>query len=66
MDAIPVFGYLILCFLVGLRGVRTRVGYWGVVFLSIFFTPFLVFIALYLLDAEPRYLFEDAPTLRSK
>jgi hypothetical protein len=66
MDSIPIFGYLVLCFLVGLRGTRTRVGYWGVVFLSIFFTPFLTFVALYLLDPEPRYTIEGIPTVRPK
>jgi hypothetical protein len=64
VEAIPVSAYLVLCFLVGFRGMRTRVGYWGIVFLSIFLTPFLIFIALYLLDTEPKYSFEAAPEHR--
>ena len=53
MYLIPLFIYLALCFLVGIRGARTRIGYWGTTFLSMLITPILMYLALLLLNPQP-------------
>ena len=41
--------YIGLSVLVGIRGSGTRAGFWGTTFLSLVFTPFLVFLAILVL-----------------
>ena len=44
--------YLVMCFLVGIVGRKTRIGFWGVSLLSFLFTPVLVFVFLILFQPE--------------
>ncbi len=53
MDPIALYGilavlYLLLCVVTGVAGRNTRVGFWGFLFLSIFVTPLLPLVALFL------------------
>jgi len=41
--------YISLCFLVSYYGKHTRLGFWGLLLVSVFFTPWLVGIGLVLL-----------------
>ena len=40
--------YLLMCVLTGVAGRKTRIGFWGFLFLSIFVTPLLPLVALFL------------------
>ncbi len=53
MPLVPLLIYLGLCLLVGLRGTRTRIGFWGTFFLSILITPVIMYLALVLLNPPP-------------
>ena len=44
--------YFFLCYLIALFGSNRKFGFWGYLFLSIFLTPLVGFIAL--LAADPR------------
>lgn len=50
MTFLPILIYVGLCFLVALRGTRTRIGFWGTLFLSMLITPVLMYLALILLN----------------
>ena len=54
MGLFPVVIYLALCVLVGIKGMDTRVGFWGTTLLSIIVTPLVVFLALVMFGGEPR------------
>ncbi len=45
----PFVAYFILCVLIGYLGRNSRIGFWGVTFLSIFFTPVLTGMVLAML-----------------
>ena len=40
--------YLLLCVVTGVVGRKTRIGFWGFLFLSLFVTPLLPLVALFL------------------
>lgn len=42
--------YLALCFVVGFLGTDRRSGYLGTTVLAVIFTPFLVYLGLFLLE----------------
>jgi hypothetical protein len=44
--------YLALCLIAGIAGRKRRIGFWGYLFCSIIFTPFLSLMFLYF--ATPR------------
>ena len=44
--------YLALCLLAGIAGRKRRIGFWGFLFASILFTPFISLMFLYF--ATPR------------
>lgn len=44
---VPV--YIVLCVLVAFYGQHTRLGFWGILLVSVFFTPWLIGIGLVLL-----------------
>ena len=46
------FGYLGLCLVAGIAGRKRRIGFWGFLFSSIIFTPFVSLLFLYF--ATPR------------
>jgi hypothetical protein len=53
MDQITMYGimlvlYVSLCVLTGIMARKTRVGFWGFLFLSMLITPVLPLIALFL------------------
>lgn len=50
MTFVPMMIYLGLCLLVAVRGTRTRIGFWGTLFLSMLITPVLMYLALILLN----------------
>jgi len=54
MAIFPLSIYIFLCLLVGFRGMRVRIGYWGTAILSFLLTPIVVFVALLLLDPAQR------------
>lgn len=39
--------YLMLCVVAGIAGRNRRIGFWGFLFCSIIFTPFVSFLFLY-------------------
>jgi hypothetical protein len=45
-------GYLALCLVAGIAGRKRRIGFWGFLFSSILFTPFISLMFLYF--ATPR------------
>jgi len=53
MLAIPATIYVVLCLLVSFRGRHTKLGYLGAFLLSVFLTPFVVFVGLLLLTPPP-------------
>jgi len=42
-----IFGYLVLCLVAGVAGRNRRIGFWGFLFCSILFTPFISLLFLY-------------------
>ena len=54
MGLFPIFIYLSLCVLVGMRGLHTRIGFWGTLLASVVLTPLVVFIALVVFEGPPR------------
>jgi hypothetical protein len=55
MGLLPcILGYLVLCFVAGIVGRERRLGFWGFVFCSIVFTPFLSLMFLYFASAPRR------------
>ena len=52
MELELAIGYLALCLVAGFAGRRRRIGFWGFLFASILFTPFISLLFLYL--ATPR------------
>jgi hypothetical protein len=54
MGLFPVLVYLALCVLVGVKGMDTRLGFWGTSLLSLILTPLIVFIALVMFEGQPR------------
>lgn len=50
--AITVAIYIFICYMIALFGRNRKFGFWGYLFLSIFLTPLIGFIAL--LAAEPK------------
>ena len=54
MQFILVIIYLALCAAVGILGKDTRLGFWGIALLSVFFTPFLVLLVLIIVMALKR------------
>jgi len=44
--------YVLLAFICALYGKQTRIGFWGVLLLSLFFTPVLVLAFLFLFKPE--------------
>lgn len=54
--------YLALCFVVGFLGTERRSGYLGTTALAVIFTPFLVYLGLFLLEQDrPRQLARHTP-----
>ena len=45
-------GYLALCLVAGIAGRNRRIGFWGFLFCSVIFTPFVSLLFLYF--ATPR------------
>lgn len=54
MQLIIVTIYLGLCAAVGMVGKDTRLGFWGIGLLSVFFTPLLVLLVLIIVMALKR------------
>ena len=54
MQFIIVIIYLAHCAAVGMVGKDTRVGFWGIGLLSVFFTPLLVLLVLVIVMALKR------------
>ena len=52
MDVILIAIYLFFCWAVAYAGKNTRLGFWGVLLLSIFLTPLL--IAIFIVLFQPR------------
>jgi hypothetical protein len=42
-----VLGYLALCLVAGIAGRNRRIGFWGFLFSSVIFTPFVSLLFLY-------------------
>ncbi len=59
MTMIPIAIYLLLCLLVGFKGMGSRLGYWGTVFLGAIITPIVMYLVLLLAGALP--LISQAP-----
>lgn len=53
MTLIPIGIYLLLCLLVGFKGMGSRLGYWGTVFLGAIITPIVMYLVLLLASALP-------------
>jgi hypothetical protein len=53
MILIPIGIYLLLCLLVGFKGMGSRLGYWGTVFLGAIITPIVMYLVLLLASALP-------------
>ncbi|MBA4741464.1 MAG: hypothetical protein H2060_01990 [Azoarcus sp.] len=54
--------YLALCFVVGFLGTERRSGYLGTTALAVIFTPFLVYLGLFLFEQDrPRPLARQTP-----
>jgi len=53
MTMIPIAIYLLLCLLVGFKGMGSRLGYWGTVFLGAIITPIVMYLVLLLASALP-------------
>jgi hypothetical protein len=49
MAFIPITIYLLLCVAVAVWGRKSRAGFFGVLILSVFLTPFLVFLGILVL-----------------
>lgn len=47
------FVYIVLSLLVSYVGMNRKTGFWGVLVLSLVFTPFLVFLMLLAFDKRP-------------
>ena len=54
MGLFPILIYLTLCALVGMRGMSTRVGFWGTALLSVILTPLVVFLAIMIFEDQSR------------
>jgi hypothetical protein len=52
MDLEIAVAYLTLCLVGGILGRKRRIGFWGFVFCSVLFTPFISLLFLYF--ASPR------------
>lgn len=52
MDPVLVLIYLLFCLIAGVAGRNRRIGFWGYVFCSLMFTPFISLLFLYF--ASPR------------
>jgi hypothetical protein len=53
MPLIPFGIYLLLCLLVGFKGMGSRLGYWGTVFLGAIITPVVMYLILLLAGTLP-------------
>jgi len=53
MTLIPLGIYFLLCLLVGFKGMGSRLGYWGTVFLGAIITPIVMYLILLLVSAMP-------------
>lgn len=58
--------YLLMCVLVSFYGKHTRLGFWGVLLVSVFFTPWLVGIGLVLFAPFSSNLFSPFKMKNSK
>ncbi|MDO8692608.1 MAG: hypothetical protein Q7J51_00765 [Sheuella sp.] len=58
--------YLLMCVLVSFYGKHTRLGFWGILIVSVFFTPWLVGLGLVLLAPFSSNLFSPFKTKNLK
>jgi hypothetical protein len=58
MNWLHISLYLVMCFLVALYGRYTRLGFWGLLLVSVFFTPWLTGFGLVFLAPNSSNLFK--------